>query len=132
MPSRRVEHLQQGGRDRLGPLARHEVPNTRDHAAGDQRREGTPLSRRRLARRRSDAVFRTVQRDRRRLDLRALGQLCFHVSEPRLTGRVGIAVTIGMDHHVHEVRIVERRRCASEHVVGEAPRVLIRTERGSA
>ena len=74
-----------------------------------QRRERLLLGRR--ARRRTpEPIVGAIQGDRRDLDLRAVSQLAFHVGKPRLAWRVQIAVTIGMDHDIDEVGIVEGRR----------------------
>src|SRR5262249_32842478 len=45
-----------------------------------------------------------------------------HLQESRLTGRIEDAMPIGMNHHIDEIRIVERGCCAVKRLICEVPR----------
>ena len=68
-----------------------------------------------------DAVVGSVERDARSLNLGPLGELLLHGFETFFTRRVSDAMAIGVDDHIDEVGIVERRRRAIVDFVGEMP-----------
>ncbi len=70
---------------------------------------------------RSHRVLGAVQHDSRYGDRRSLGQAALDRVKARLAWRIAVTVTVGVDHHVDEVRIVERCCGALERRVVEAP-----------
>src|SRR5688572_1460631 len=70
----------------------------------------------------AESVAAAVEGDRGRFDPRTLGELPFDLHEPRFTGRIADAVTIRVDHHIDEIRIVERRCGLLVGLVRELPR----------
>ena len=91
-----------------------------NHFAVDECRERGALGRR-IARRRSEAVVASVEHDGGSFDFRTPRQPAFDFHESWFTGRVPVAVAIGMDDRIHEIRIVERRCRPVERFIGEAP-----------
>src|SRR5262245_46353826 len=87
----------------------------------DELRENSFFRRRRLWRRSPEPIVRAIKCDRRRLDFRACRKLLLHRLEARLPGSISESMTVRVNHYVHEVRIVERRRGAIVDVVGEMP-----------
>src|SRR6185503_13642799 len=73
------------------------------------------------ARRRIHAVVVPVQHDRRHRDRRPPGQARFGLLDLRIAGHEPEAMPVRVDHHLDEVRIVERRRGALVRRLVEAP-----------
>src|SRR6476646_5137437 len=69
-----------------------------------------------------DSIVLPIERDRWRIDFRSCRELLLHPLEARFARSVSEAMTIGMNHHVHKVRIVERRGGLVIRLVGEMPR----------
>src|SRR5688572_2430630 len=121
MSFRRLQELQQGRRNRIGALARHEVAGAVDDATGHELRERRPLIGI-LSGRSADAVARAIQGDCRCDDAWTLREALLDLQEPGFTWCVSDAVAIGMNHHVDEVGIVERGCRLLVGVVRELPR----------
>src|SRR6476660_5319251 len=68
-----------------------------------------------------DAIVCAIQRDRRHIDFRTLSQAALHLLKAGVSGRVADSMTIRVNHQVHEVGIVERRRGAVKSLIGEMP-----------
>src|SRR5665213_1857549 len=97
------------------------MPSAWNDAAGHQRREYRPLSRRDIGCRASQRIGGPVQEDRWGRNLRALRELPLHLSKPRFARRICVPMAIGMNHHVDEIGVVERRRGQVVFIIAEAP-----------
>src|ERR1700722_15506151 len=86
------------------------MPGAWNDAASNQGREYRSRRWRYCRRRASQRIRCAIQKDRRRRDLRALRELPFHLLKPLFARRISIPMTIGVNHHVHEIGIVERGR----------------------
>ena len=54
-----------------------------------------------------DTVVCTIERDRRDLNFGMLRELLLNFDETRLSRRIPVPVTVGVDHHIHKIGIVE-------------------------
>ena len=77
-----------------------------DDAARHERGESGSLVRV-LRGRCAEPIAAAVQGDRRSLDAWALRETPLDLEKPGLSRRISDAVTIGMNHHVNEVGVVE-------------------------
>src|SRR5437867_4072 len=66
-------------------------------------------------------VIRPVQYNRRHRDRRARRQATLDLVEARVTRGIAVAVAVGMDHHRHEIWVIEGRRRAVKSSVIEMP-----------
>src|SRR5215475_8180899 len=69
-----------------------------------------------------EPIVLSIERDRWRVDFRTRGELLLHRLEARFARSVSEPMTIGMNHDVHEIRVVERRGGLVVRLVREMPR----------
>ena len=72
--------------------------------------------------RRSDAVIRAAQRDRRRVDRRPSGEPALDRLQRRIARRIAESMAIGVNDHLDEIRIVEREGRSGVDRIVERPR----------
>src|SRR6185369_13788163 len=69
-----------------------------------------------------EPIVLPIERDRWRVDFRSGRELLLHRLEARFARSISEPMTIGMNHDVHEIRIVERRGGLVIRLVREMPR----------
>src|SRR5579863_8107294 len=68
------------------------------------------------------AVIPAMQNNGRDLNFGPLGERLLHGFETRFAGGVTVAMAIGVDHHLDEIRIIERWRGAQVGLLAKMPR----------
>ncbi len=97
------------------------MPGAIDNAFVHELRQRGALGGRDLYCRAAETIVSSMDDDRGHHNRRPLRQLLLDVEEPRLAGRVEIAVPVRMNHAVDEIGVVEGPRREVEHLVAEAP-----------